>query len=185
MLTSGGDAGTQPESGVDSDNGRIRGGRILRRRRGSGGLQARMSHGKGRGHDGRVERLTGGELHDSDRNFRRRRKAMAAGSGKHGGGASGQDEAGHGAAGRGALAGARALAFIGAGRPRHARTARLPMAAAAWPQAVRLRWAQMGFGGSAARPAGRVGPSGLAQSGRIGFLFFEFIFNVKTNSRKV
>jgi hypothetical protein len=61
MLTGDGDAGTRPESGMDSACGRIRGGRILRRCRGSGGLQARMSHKKGRrGHDGRVERLTGG-----------------------------------------------------------------------------------------------------------------------------
>jgi hypothetical protein len=61
MLTGDGDAGTRPESGVDGVGGRIRGGRILRRRRGSGGLQARMSHEKGRGgHDGRVERLIGG-----------------------------------------------------------------------------------------------------------------------------
>jgi hypothetical protein len=41
MLTDDGDAGTQPESGVDGAGGRIRGGRILRRRRGSGGLEAR------------------------------------------------------------------------------------------------------------------------------------------------
>jgi hypothetical protein len=64
-------------------------------------------------------------------------------------------------------AGARALAFIGAGRPR----ARLPMAVAAW-SAVRHRWAQMGFGGPTAGPEGRVGSMGSTQSGRIGFLFF-------------
>jgi hypothetical protein len=64
-----------------------------------------------------------GELHGSDRSFRRRRKAMAAGSGKHGGGASRQDEVGNGAAGRGARAGAR-LPFMGARRV--ARTPREP-----------------------------------------------------------
>jgi hypothetical protein len=62
-----------------------------------------------------------GELHGSDRNFRRRWKAMAAGSGKHGGGVSGQDEAGNGAAGRGARAGAR-LPFMAA-RAGHEATA--------------------------------------------------------------
>jgi hypothetical protein len=43
----------------------------------------------------------------------------------------------------------------------------------------------MGFGGSGWAGAGWVGPTGSAQSGCIGFLFFEFIFNAKTNSRKV
>jgi hypothetical protein len=43
----------------------------------------------------------------------------------------------------------------------------------------------MGFGGSGWAGAGWVGPTGSAQSGCIGFLFFEIIFNVKTNSRKV
>jgi hypothetical protein len=45
------------------------------------------------------------------------------------------------------------------------------------------RWASAG---KLAGPAGRVGPTGSAQSGRIGFqvFFFEFIFNTRNNSRK-
>jgi hypothetical protein len=83
--TGGGVRGRRPDFGVDGAGGRTRGGRISQRCRGSSGLQARMSHEKGRGgHDGRVERLTSGGAVRERLESRRRRKAMAAGSGKHG-----------------------------------------------------------------------------------------------------
>jgi hypothetical protein len=62
MLTSGGERREAPDFGVDSAGGQARGGRTSWRRRCSGGLQARVSHGKGRGgQGGQVERLTSGE----------------------------------------------------------------------------------------------------------------------------
>jgi hypothetical protein len=116
-----------------------------------------------------------GEMHGSDRNFRQRRKAMAAGLGKHDGSVSGQDEAGNGAAGRGARAEAR-LPFMGAHRAaRGGAHAEGTLAAALAMRPRLLRpLAQMGLAGPLAGPTGRVGPTGSAQTGRIGFLFLKF-----------
>jgi hypothetical protein len=102
-----------------------------------------------------------------------------------GGGASGQEVQGGGGSVGGAGAWdeaprGSALAFIGAGRSR----ARLPMAAAAWSS----RAAPLGPDGLrrvcgwAGRDAGRAFGLGPLGKDRV---FFEFIFNAKTNSKKV
>jgi hypothetical protein len=84
---------------------------------------------------------------------------------------------------QGGLARARcarlSLPYMGAGHGAHAKNA------LATALAMRPLWLMglRGLGGRAG--AGWVGPTGSAQTGRIGFLFFEFISNAKTNSRKV
>jgi hypothetical protein len=104
-------------------------------------------------------------------------------------GAAGIEEERTGGAGVGALhkgveRGTRGLAFafIGGGE---AGTPAEPRGGGGAQQLCCLRPSPDGLGG---RPSGpeRVGPSGSARSSRIVFfLFFEFIFNAKTNSTKV